>query len=280
MKEHIDNLLTTYKYKRLQVPDQPESQFVPTRLEQYYIGKTYYQQHEPARWNFHKKTYDIMLVMYETQDEGDALSTEQILIEHKRGDPRLQNKREGGGGGTVDPDTHPNTTFVVYMCLKYQNIYGHYVELEKRSQSLSMHPQGSNPRRRKALDSLRAEIDKILMETNISKISIGIISQQEYSCSQEEHEYLKLYGFHSVYILAEVGEECIPVEARETLHKNRKNLLVRYTLSLQQELVNHYLFEEPNNKMIPRQFLIKSTREETWHTRYKLVVYIQYAEDS
>ena len=176
-KKHIDYLLTTYKYKCLQVPDQPEYQFVP-RLEQYYIGKTYYtyQQHEPARWNFHKETYDIMLVMYETQDEREALSTERALIEHKMGDPRLQNKREGGGGGTVDPNTHPNTTFVVYMCLKYQNIkfYGHYVELEKRSQSLTMHPQGSNPLRSKALESLRAEIDKILMETDTAKISIGI----------------------------------------------------------------------------------------------------------
>ena len=67
------------------------------------------------------------------------------------------------------------------------------------------------------------------------------------------------------------------MEARITLCEDREKLIELYTLSLQQELVNHYLFEEPHIKITPVHFTTH-TKEKTWHTGNKLVVvYVKYA---
>ena len=271
------------------------------KLQKYYFGKTFMTNRgKPSRWQSHKNTYDSMILLYRTNEEQQALSVEDAIIRYmkKKSDPRIQNKRAGGGGRQSksaenfsgyneyptnesfsdddEPPTHDRSkTYIVYMCVKYDHFKDHFVDLEETSQSLTTVAVGGNPLRKKALEALRREIDEIVRKDYSDilycEIRISPMSGQDFS---------DLTPFHTFYTLATVTENCIPKAYKRMFQRNPKHdcpetpeaLTERYASSLQQELMLHYQFYEPTDKILS----IRPTNTVSGHKEYKLLVVVKY----
>ena len=318
----VDSIIEKYEFKQTKATSSFEDATshevwdftCVTKLQKYYFGKTFMTFRgksscwQPSRWQTHKNTYDSMILLYKTNEERQALSVEDAIIRYMKGknDPRIKNKRAGGGGRQRSPeslsdcdefasydlasyesfsdDDEPQTydsskTYIVYMCVKYDNFKDHFIDLEEKSQSLTTVAVGGNPLRQKALEALRREIDEIVRkhysDIQYFQIRISPMSHQE---------FIDLQQFDTFYTLATVTEKCIPKKFKKMFQHNPKHdcpetietLTERYASSLQQELMVYYQFYEPTDKIL----FTKPTNTVPGHKEYKLVVVIKYISRS
>ena len=184
------------------------------------------------RWSGeHHQNYDSMLILVENTDQKLMFAKEKIAIDYAFyiKDKRCRNKNRGGGGKPSDPEA--NTTFTVYMCLKYS-----YVLVDLETRSLSLTPE-VGPVMEKAVSLLKVVIDGIVQKDNVVKFKLHLREFGKYFIDNKDKgtEY---------FVLCVITDRCVPKAKRD----DQNSTTADYAESLLRTLVIHYTYNEPSPK--------------------------------
>ena len=210
------------------------SEILPNmKMDKFYIGKSSVTPLDsPQRWQAHKHTYDIMIVLYASSNQTEILNLEERLIKAFANDPHCDNKlpyHPGRPGSACK--------YALYVCIRYRQTsvcFDYFIDLATRSQSSK---PCDSPKRQKAINVLVDTIDRILQQHHGGKMQIRLTYDSSKLVDQFREE-------NFLYILTMVTEWAIPNGLHGPTH------LIEYAASLERALNYHYQYNEQNDDIL------------------------------